>query len=599
MQFVQNKFLHIIIRVKKLTPTKIEKKALLELENIIENHELMHCSFNDTDKEMAWDGFILLYEKNIEKKENIKARIPVQIKGRSKNNRCGKNKIHFGVSLDDLKAYSSEKGVLYFIVKIDEKGGSDIYYSSLFPSKILSYIKSARKKNVSIVFNKMRKDAQTMYRIVSQFDFESRLQGSTDNPLVKNMILLDQYKQIKEIRFDAKNIRNPILPELVRALSSGDICLYGFCSDDKYPRPIEWKDGIRVNIQCYENREIYVADKLFYNKVRWNYSDKGTILILSENLSYDFNSNKILFKMKTNLECAINDALFLLEIEKVHYFSIEKAKIQFIDSITEEFKNMLLFLISTGKVLSKINLPLDIKLSEISDLQLKQITLLLNISSGEYNNMLKEKFVRYDWDFGDKFVPLIIKKGEKENNLINIIHSKELNFIIYSNTNGTYYNVPMSMFYRIPNNVLANLYHYEETDFYYQLDNSDINQTTSSIILNIALQMINVFDINADTFFLNFAEVLLNKVEALIPSSIYLLNILQINKRRHGLLTEKEILQLHETHGDIYIEFGKNVLNGNKQMAKSYFDQFPQEIQQNYVEYPIYTLYKNLFINKT
>lgn len=48
----------------KLSNSKIEKRAIEALENIINKHYTMDHQFNSMDKEMSWDGYIWIY-KNI------------------------------------------------------------------------------------------------------------------------------------------------------------------------------------------------------------------------------------------------------------------------------------------------------------------------------------------------------------------------------------------------------------------------------------------------------------------------------------------------------------------------------------------------------
>lgn len=59
---------------------KIEMGAVLALKNVIQLNDLMKEYINDNDKEPSWDGFIYLNKSDDMKAENIKYRIPVQVK---------------------------------------------------------------------------------------------------------------------------------------------------------------------------------------------------------------------------------------------------------------------------------------------------------------------------------------------------------------------------------------------------------------------------------------------------------------------------------------------------------------------------------------
>ena len=123
----------------KIPSTKTEHRAVNALEVIIDDHSTMEHQFNENDKEMSWDGYIWLYKNNNgdQSKRNFDARVPVQIKGHhdSDHKFIGRDRITFSVELEDLEAYATEKGVLYFQIFIDGKN-SEIFYVSLYPSKI-------------------------------------------------------------------------------------------------------------------------------------------------------------------------------------------------------------------------------------------------------------------------------------------------------------------------------------------------------------------------------------------------------------------------------------------------------------------------------
>lgn len=100
--------------------TKTEQRAVNALEAIIDEHSTMVHQFNGNDKEMSWDGYIWLYKKNdgTQSKSNFDGRVSVQIKGHNdpQHKFLNNENISYPVELDDLKAYATEKGVLYFLI---------------------------------------------------------------------------------------------------------------------------------------------------------------------------------------------------------------------------------------------------------------------------------------------------------------------------------------------------------------------------------------------------------------------------------------------------------------------------------------------------
>ena len=181
----------------------------------------------------------------LNQKSNFDGRVSVQIKGHNdpQHKFLNSEKISYPVELDDLKAYATEKGVLYFLI-FWYGNQREIFYASLYPSKIADYLEAAQKKGNSGTYNipflKLEKDAKKLYIIAKQFDDEAKKQGSAYTPLVQDRIRNDDFDKIKSITLTvvgAKDSYNALL-----RLSSGDICLYGKTDDDKYPRPMEWID---------------------------------------------------------------------------------------------------------------------------------------------------------------------------------------------------------------------------------------------------------------------------------------------------------------------------------------------------------------------
>ena len=133
----------------------------------------------------------------------------------------------YSVRLSDLRAYATEKGVLYFQIFINGQE-REIFYSSLYPSRILDYLEKAKKKknsvSISIPFRKLEKDADKLFMIAKQFNQEALKQGSAYTPLVQDRIRIDNLPNVKEINWSVIGANDPY--EALMRLSSGDICLY-------------------------------------------------------------------------------------------------------------------------------------------------------------------------------------------------------------------------------------------------------------------------------------------------------------------------------------------------------------------------------------
>ena len=116
------------------------------------NYLVPYISLRDTGP--IWDGFVYVYtDSDKHKNENLKARVPVQVKGElATSKKMFDDKITYSIRTVDLKHYLEGGGVVFFVVRIDdEKKSSQIYAARLLPftiNKILA--DSGDKQSVSV-----------------------------------------------------------------------------------------------------------------------------------------------------------------------------------------------------------------------------------------------------------------------------------------------------------------------------------------------------------------------------------------------------------------------------------------------------------------
>ncbi len=106
------------------------------------------------EKRAIWDGSILVYKDSLRRKDGLE-RIPIQLKGTIQEFK-GK----FSISKDELIAYQSEQGVIFFVVKmnIDKDGqiikdDATVYYALLTRNVIDRYLKRIEdSQSISVDF---------------------------------------------------------------------------------------------------------------------------------------------------------------------------------------------------------------------------------------------------------------------------------------------------------------------------------------------------------------------------------------------------------------------------------------------------------------
>ena len=583
----------------KTSTTKIEKRALNTLESVIDEHPTMDYSFNSDDKEMSWDGYINIYKGNNgdQSKKNFDDRIPVQIKGHidEKQRYIKKDRITYAVELDDLRAYSTEKGVLYFQIFLFD-GQREVFYSSLYPSRILDYLEKAEKRHnensINIPFIKLKQDSNVLCNVAKQFSNEGKKQGSAFTPLVQDRIKKEDFDKIERINFSVVGAGTPY--EALLRLSSGDVCFYGKTGDDKYERPMEWDDNSVFYVDQEVNQNISVGERVYYQKYKCTAgSDGGMVITLSPNLKNLISDHIIQFTAVSTLDELYNDARFLLDMNNNKSYCIAGRELPTTNFLKDEFEKRVLLFIDLYDALQMINFEIKTPWNQLSKEQIVQFKKLVDAFRGNLTNHSTDVYYKFQWFFDGKDVPIIIKKDEDKIELINAVYNEKFAiFLPDDDSDSKWYRMPL--FASIDYKTLSNLYYYDYDCFRKQIDTCDINETTHSALNERALDLINVFDLNGDTHFLDLAEYLMQKLKYPENDELLLLNKLQIKKRRSSL-DDNDIEWLNQIDdSNIQAAFGKYVLLEDKEKASVFFEQFTPPYKEHYKGMPIYKLYSEL-----
>ena len=596
--------------------SKIENRALNALENIIDAHNTMSYQFNSLDKEMSWDGSILIYKDNEgnTEKVNFDGEVRVQIKGHiddpeknknKKHNYLGRKRITYPVELIDLEIYSKDGGVIYFEIFMSPDGKErEVFYASLYPSILKKYIdekskKLAKKKaqpkepTVSIVFTKLENNEDILYKIVKQFSLERRKQGTGEVAIVKDMIMLKDLDKVKSI--SATVVGSDDGFGILKRFAAGDICFYGKTEGNPYERPIEWAKDAKFIMRRDIEQSISIGDTLYYEKYEVEGTSDGELAVIpSPNLRIDLSNGMFNFKSITGIKGLKRDAEFLLEAMKVKAFKINNDKFSYMNPVMpKELEDELKFYLDIEEILSMIELDYDKPLKDADGKVLRQLANLLRMKKGLKNNLLTEKYHTYNWMLGDKYVPVIVIRHEndEENDLRNAIYTRTLQSAALDGA-GKYFQVPL--FEHVDTHVIKKLYRYDYEWLKEQIDGADVNEYTAEYLSQAALKLISIFDENKDYKALELAQYQFDKIEELEKDMPYfIINTLQLKKRKEGL-TEQDIQKLKEiADSDSQISFGVNVLLGNKDRAKQAFEKINGETQEFIKTCPIYYLYES------
>lgn len=589
----------------KLSNSKIENRAIGALSSIIDDHQTMDHQFNSMDKEMSWDGYIWIYKNGSENqdKNSFDDKVPVQIKGHidEKGKYYNRKYITYSVSLEDLEVYFNDRGVLYFQIFMSTDGKKkEIFYASLFPTKLKYFLEKAKKKgnkkNINIPFTKMEKKATVFYCIVKQFSNESKKQGFGHEQLVQNAIKEADMSKVKEVTASVVGAANEY--DFLKRLGTGDVSLYAKLDGIPFSVPLEWHEGSVYYMVRDVKKEVCIAGKKYYDSYKISSNSKGEITINpSDNIEIEMSNNKLTFKPKTDIKTLSHDAEFLICAMKNSKLTIGDWVFPYGNvNLPNELLTELQFFIDLDKLLTQINFEYSKPFPEIEESIKKKFLDILALQEGSKNHLFTEQSHIYNLIIDDRYVPLLIFRNDsgERNDIFNAIYTERYQLFV-TDEKERHYRVPM--FAHIKGKVMKKLYKYDAEIFAKQISNAEFNLVTEESMNMSGLNLIHAYDGDEEKnqCLLEIALDLYNKLISLFgKKNIYIINKMQI-KKRQGKLEQSDVYTLSKMKCiDRAEECGRYILLENKQEAEKYFSQMLKEEQDLFKMYPIFKLYTEL-----
>ena len=581
---------------KDIDKSKIEERAIGVLNNVINDHPTMESKIKHGDKYMSWDGSIILYKPGCTKrtKETYDYDIPVQVKGRTDNvaKYFNEETIKYLVDVRDLKLYYEQRGCLYFIVFFDEESKQgEIFYSSLYPSKIKGYLErkgNKRKKQISLKFSHLKKDANELYCVLAQFGKEMVRQGFGRGQIVSKTIRLDDIASVEALSATVVGAKNEW--EFLKKVNSGDACIYGKINGIDFP--IEFDESVKL-FMGHDNvpLPITVDGTEYYSKYNVVFNpDEDFVVKPSDNIAIHINRGKIDFRPKSTIKQIKNDIAFLFALEKTHQTNFGKAVIPFGDIVfPQDFRDKMLYLKELCNVIEEVGIEIPKNFSQLSEDNFKELGLLVRIKQGYLNDKFTQTSSTYNWRFDDKFYPILIEKQPQGNVLFSLTSDSSMQIFKWDGKTN-HYKFPT--FAVLDANVVANLYYFDQGWFEKQIDIADVNPDTIGELNMVALMLISAYDLSANKEFLNLAKRIYARLNT--DEIYYLINTLQIKIRETGLSdSDKKKLSEVETE-DAQALFCISVLLGNKNDADAYYKRMSKEEKDLIKDLPIIKLYSGM-----
>ncbi len=569
----------------------IEKIGVSSLENYFANFGWIKPFFDTNDKTPSWDGYMILYSKdNGYKKENIKAKIDVQIKSQMVDSFSeGTKKYLFEKS--DLTNYMKNNGIVLFVIEIEKELKSinrniKFFYELLTPIELNNILKKDKKikGKKSVLLREMKVgNPDSLYRELLDFHIDCKKQSYNYeiNPILMNKVdslsfsftsnERDFFSDLfKRNHFLYGKISNSFIP-----VSNGRIKINSISREIEHKVIINknvYFESIDVTIDNEENIIYNIFDCVEINSSQGslNYTAKGTISQIIK--CYEFLSD-----LKKYGECLIGD---------------NQIEVNYLNGINEDY-------ISFLKELEVLFIKLNIQHKKI-DMSLwgdNDFELLHRIIDGiVYNKIVRiseaSAIIRI---FEIPTLTFAILAVGVNNNGYNLFDFYSLEFLkkttLKFEMNGNKFNCIPQIF--LKKESILRMDNFSFDLIYQYLLDIEFTKELGHFITLFSLELISSYDETNKMEYLDYAEILnMYLMSNYMDKEVIVLNQMQIKKRKENL-SKFDLNVLDTIVGDSKNSnnlCGLYILKEDKENFEKYFRKLSSRERNLLKSYPIYKL---------
>lgn len=568
----------------------LEIQGVSSLESFLASSDVLQPHLLKGEKTMTWDGNIFVYDNQVRKNSFI-GNVPVQIKSTSVNKFSEQHCSHKFIK-SDIDNYFIDGGVLLFVIEVNNKNDFEIFISSLMPSDLKVILKEMNKKarkSKMLRLEHLPKDSITrLESICKNFVMNKNKQMSIkDLPSVP-------FNEAKGLVISAVTDGRPIDQYLL------DVPQYLYAKlDDKNPELFVDK----INIKKLERKvdgEITIDDKVFFSEYFLLQEKDKKLISFGNKVIFDYNSEKILFKISGDLEEQLLTNHFLIEMLNKKHFLVNGQKITKHGN-TDDSDLLNQYSIRYSR-LKDVEALLNIFSIDAKKLDLSEL-------SPEEDNVLRifiESMV-----FGKKLTTVPFKNGiqaiQVSNLVFGVIVYQEAGYFKIINLFDDNISLKFSLRDEMEQ-VPSSPYTILTSELIVIMENLDVDLISKNVTkveysdlyaqhLNLlVLEFIKAYDKTGQDKFINTAEEMIDWIISNDKSNkIFKINKFQILRRIRELsydeLSELDSMKQNSPND---ILCGISIVLENKMDFKIHFNKLSKEERKIFQEYPIYTLAMNL-----
>ena len=576
-----------------MNSVKIEKRSISELKSWIAEHDLLDEYINDNDKEPSWDGYIMVYTDEDLKAEHIKYKIPVQVKGKCKNELINRKMITYPVEYRHLQNYYFDGGVVYFVIAISEDAKrKTIFANASTPVKLKELLKSAEKKpnqTKNIPLQRL-KDVHELYILLLQDGHDSKRQGTGQCELMRKTIDLSKLRDIDKL--EATVISANSEKEALKKIFSGEVGLFGHLEKSDIWLPVEYSQQIRFKVRtvrCHD--ELVKVDGIeFYKRFRIEEDDESIKIIFSDNLYIKLTDIGYTMNLALNgtVESLRQDVLFMKALLSGHILQLGKmVEIEIhSDAIGNDFLEGIKITDAFTRACEQFDVRPSKKMKDYTEQDWKKMQELTNLYHG-YIIPKDGDIAWHMWWWENKLYPFIVYRENNKVRAINIF--KDDKCVTEVKFEEKKYRVPV--FASLNRDIWSKLYDVREQTLIKQIEQSDINMETAPVFISIFIELMWAYDDIENEKYYNAAFLIIEKLIELDNDNVAAtINRMQLIYRKREL-AEEEMRKLEAIDDQDYLaKCAANILLDNKRIAKKYLEKMSEEDKNKFKQNPIYNL---------
>lgn len=576
---------------------KIEKTAIDFLKSVINSHDKMNDYINVNDKEPSWDGNIYLYNTDSLKVEDIRYKIPVQVKGKNKEELLKRKNITYPVEYKHLRNYYIDGGVCYFVIIVSDDGNNNaIFYNALTPIKLQRELKGTESKQPNqtknITLSKLEKNnSNKLYNILLQFGYDSEHQGSGNGEIIRKSINKDSIKEIDSLRTMVFDDKENITPnEVFDKIINGEVCVYGHRKDSDTWYPLQVEQQSKIEICTEVNKGFGIGNKIFYDKYLKRSEGENEVYELSKNVALYKNRNAVLFKPISTVMELKRDIRFLEELPKGNVYC-EDGKELFTyecEEMPQQIKKMVEFLKSAILALEHYDIIIEKPLSEFHEGNWKALNLLVNMYLGKVKPKDENDWKIWWWE-GKAYPILLAKQSNGEIYSYNFTTTNK--FGVFVEYEGAHYSIPNFIMYK--RDIWEKLFDVEEAVIIERIKYCGFNEILSEDYSHMMIEILAAYDTTKNEKYFNIVKFISDKLYEMDPNRQYwIINKLQLIKRKRDFTDDeiKELEEILENPIDDLVSCAVDILLENKHSARKKIKRLPDEDRELFEKFPIKNL---------